>query len=421
MKWREDCIATHSYTAEGSDISLVLVKCLADKPSINYAHYTRRVTKLEISDKVDKFRCYLCKQKVKESEFAMQAPFFCEHCDFCICLECKHAHHPPEEKPIYPKFCLTQTKKILSEFVSCSPAPPEVDDLLFSCKGELLEAMKKFRNEHEPTSLPSSPAGLLPESMGTLSSDVAILKLTAAVTSGDLAGVKKLIEQQGVDMSTQLPAGRSALHVAAGHGHIKIVEYLVSVKANVNAPDEDGDGALAHCAQEGHIDVARELLRAGAYVDMASQRGDLTPLMRATLNGREEMVELLIERGAVVDNLNSRRDTAAHLAVLHNRPGALAVLISKGASLDILNNINFTPLHLAAKVDSKACCDLLLRANADVKRIDEEGRTAMHTAAAFNSWNVLEALVDHDKSLIDFTDSGHNTPLHEACKVYDVI
>jgi ankyrin repeat protein len=84
-----------------------------------------------------------------------------------------------------------------------------------------------------------------------------------------------------------------------------------------------------------------------------------TPLMSAAYYGRKDVMEALIQRGAVVNALDERTsDTAAHY-VAHSNSGhirqcaCLMVLIENGASIDLENNDGFTVYELADKNGNK--------------------------------------------------------------------
>ena len=46
------------------------------------------------------------------------------------------------------------------------------------------------------------------------------------VRTGDLAGVKHLLEEGGADIEAASKDGRTPLHVAAGTGHMDVMKYL---------------------------------------------------------------------------------------------------------------------------------------------------------------------------------------------------
>ena len=69
----------------------------------------------------------------------------------------------------------------------------------------------------------------------------------------------------GVSVDAADPEGGiTALHGAAGKGHVDIVRMLLDANANVNKPRKDGTTALHYAAAGGHLDVVKLLLQRGA-------------------------------------------------------------------------------------------------------------------------------------------------------------
>ncbi|GKC69189.1 serine/threonine-protein kinase STY17-like protein isoform X1, partial [Tanacetum coccineum] len=54
---------------------------------------------------------------------------------------------------------------------------------------------------------------------------------------GDVAGVKEVLDEDGVDVNSIDLDGRTALHIAASEGHVEVVKFLLSRKANIDARD----------------------------------------------------------------------------------------------------------------------------------------------------------------------------------------
>ncbi|ORZ05732.1 ankyrin repeat-containing domain protein, partial [Lobosporangium transversale] len=74
---------------------------------------------------------------------------------------------------------------------------------------------------------------------------------------GDLASVKKYIEEDGISIDTQDENGYSALHAAASYGHKELIKYLLGKGANVNIQDPDGDSPLFVCET---VEIAKILI-----------------------------------------------------------------------------------------------------------------------------------------------------------------
>jgi ankyrin repeat protein len=105
----------------------------------------------------------------------------------------------------------------------------------------------------------------------------------------------------------------TALHIAAGAGHLGVAKALIEAGADVNKQELDdlGRTPLMLAAAAGHTPVNMELIRAGANVNTVTRfspnRPDaITALMVAVLNGHEACVLALIYAGADVYCLGHR-------------------------------------------------------------------------------------------------------------------
>lgn len=85
-----------------------------------------------------------------------------------------------------------------------------------------------------------------------------------AVWKGDLASVQKLHSKSGVGLNSVVPKYGLPLCVAAMEGRLKVMAYLISKGAQVNALDENGRTALFHAAKGNRPESARYLLSKGA-------------------------------------------------------------------------------------------------------------------------------------------------------------
>ncbi|GLD48324.1 myotrophin [Lates japonicus] len=86
-----------------------------------------------------------------------------------------------------------------------------------------------------------------------------------------IAGQTKLVTAE--DVNRTLDGGRKPLHYAADFGQTDVVEYLISMGADVNAPDKHGFTPLISACYEGHTSCVKVLLEKGADKDQKAPNG----------------------------------------------------------------------------------------------------------------------------------------------------
>lgn len=115
-------------------------------------------------------------------------------------------------------------------------------------------------------------------------------------------------------ISSPESASTAKLRAAVAKGDPRAVTQLLETRNHdVNAVDKSGRSLLMTAVENGHSDVARELIKAGADVDRRSRDGE-TPLMVAARGGDPVIVHLLLEGGADIDVRNRNGLTAQTLA-----------------------------------------------------------------------------------------------------------
>jgi uncharacterized protein len=126
--------------------------------------------------------------------------------------------------------------------------------------------------------------------------DVEIAKsIRSAIKTGDAGTVLKLIAANGDEVHRTTPFG-TWLHVASSHGQLGIVKLLVELGSDVNAAGGIlGGNALNAAASAGHIDVVEHLLEKGAVMDTSDPQKN--PLFSAIYGGHVSIVKLLLASG----------------------------------------------------------------------------------------------------------------------------
>lgn len=179
----------------------------------------------------------------------------------------------------------------------------------------------------------------------------------------------------------------SNLISAAGQGHLASFNLALSLGANINAVDRNGDNAVLLATQGEQHGMLRMLLDKG--VDPNARGGSgLTPLTYAALHGLIRDVRLLLKAGADPNLRNVLGDAPLHLAVEFGHNDIVAELVGANARLEDVNAAGETPLIVAIRADNRKAFDTLLASGARASVQDKAGRGALFLAI----WEKREAM-----------------------------
>lgn len=181
------------------------------------------------------------------------------------------------------------------------------------------------------------------------------------------------------------PSDLPPFHDAARSGDVKKVRELLAEGQDVNAKHK-GYSALYLAAWQGHADVVEVLLDGGAEINDRTPEGG-TALQYAAESGHEDIVRLLLERGGNPQLADRNGETPLHFAAT----AAIArLLVDHGADVRARTHSGVTPLHLAC---SGAIAELLIRHGAEVDAMatqGEVGGTPLYGAAFLDPYDRLD-------------------------------
>ena len=134
------------------------------------------------------------------------------------------------------------------------------------------------------------------------------------VADGNLAAVRREIARDPVLVEIPDDLGRSPLHLAVINGHLAIVNVLINAGANTNARDRVKHYTPLHYAAfHSFPKILQFLISRRADVHIADQNGNF-PLHFAAANGCPATVDILLTHNANPDCMNKNWQTPLHLA-----------------------------------------------------------------------------------------------------------
>jgi len=184
-----------------------------------------------------------------------------------------------------------------------------------------------------------------------------------------------------------------------------VIARFAHEKIDINAADEQrglsrGGTALHKACEDGHVEVARALIRNGA--DINARRGyfgEETVLMAACAARRGthgvqrpdlDTARLILKSGADV-NLRTPLRRAAYC----NHVDVVRLLLEFRAEVDRRDRYGKTPLMAASEEGHDDVVRVLLDAGADVDACEENGKGALYYACYEGHTSTAQLLLDH--------------------------
>ncbi|CAI8033706.1 E3 ubiquitin-protein ligase mind-bomb [Geodia barretti] len=185
-----------------------------------------------------------------------------------------------------------------------------------------------------------------------------------------------------------------------------VAVYRVGDAVRVN---EDKDQVARE--QKGHGGWREEM----AEVDVKVK--DKTGLLVATAEGWPEVVKLLLDFKANVNEPEQDGNTALHVAVAAHRSEAVRTLLEAGASPTVYNKAHLTPILAAATTGFYLGLEQLIGSHPDEVKSqrDEDGNGALHLAAANNHLDLVCLLAEKEACDVNAANkTKRQTALHVA-------
>lgn len=220
--------------------------------------------------------------------------------------------------------------------------------------------------------------------------------MSLAAVAGS-AEVVATLAAAGASVDVRDVGGATALLRACGDGRESVVHALLQAGAAVDTTNAQGVSPLMRAADRGHRGVVETLLQRRASPHLVSTDPTLqcaTALLGAAASGDVPTIDLLLEAGAIANQMRLDGATPLIQAGRHGRAGAIAALHAharsdarppRGAWLR-------STLELSRRLSRRLSCRRL-KGRADINLTDRDGFSALLRAAEHGHAPAVRALL----------------------------
>jgi uncharacterized protein len=194
--------------------------------------------------------------------------------------------------------------------------------------------------------------------------------LAEAATTGNADAIRLLLKA-GADVESPNAEGQTALMVVARAGKVDAARLLLKAGANVNAREGwANQSALMWASAQSHPEMLRLLLKSGAKVDARGavrewarrvtseprpkgmNRGGFTAMLYAAREGCIPCAKELLAAGADIDLPDPDQTTPLVVALMNLHFDFASYLIEQGADVDRWDLYGQTPLYVAIDMNT---------------------------------------------------------------------
>ncbi|XP_069104161.1 uncharacterized protein [Argopecten irradians] len=254
-------------------------------------------------------------------------------------------------------------------------------------------------------------AGLQPRAVTT--DGVSILHIAAY--HGNISLIRYLKRNQSEIFPLTDDQDRSALHAAAAGGNITVFMEMSRAELSPTSVTKSGATVLHIAAYMGKLELLIEIIDKFSHIIPLIDNQGNTALHFAAAGGHINVLKELTKAGLSPTSVTNDGSTILHLAVGDGRVEMVSHIINNITEIiPTVNKYGETVMHYAAAAGAVYVFHKLTQADLSPEGKTRDGLSVLHVASFSGKLELVRHIINNVPNIISLSDDSHWTALHSA-------
>lgn len=194
--------------------------------------------------------------------------------------------------------------------------------------------------------------------------DYPTLLLKSMITGNRRLAMTLIENEVRIDIKSKL--NDNVLLLAVAKNDLEMVRLILDkCEELLDEPGPKNHTALTLSCKLGNIEIVKFLMAKGANVEHKTKCGS-SPIIYASLYGRNDIIKLLLKNNVNIDMVDNRKKTALIYAAQYGHTKSVKKLLKSGADVNKIDNKGYTALMYACKNEHKEIVKKILEKDIDI-------------------------------------------------------